>query len=147
MSSLSFIFQVSLHPNQFKFIISTFPITKYHLPSLQSNATTTTTLTLTYRCIVPSRGIQASNLHYMIWHCAPLYDEGANFPLAISRERTPILFPLQNENGWTFQCQTTVGHFLSISRPMIPGLINPKRIISTNNCRLANRQLSSRDGT
>ena len=30
---------------------------------------------------------------------------------------------------------------------MIPGLINPKRIISTNNCRLANRQLSSRDGT
>ena len=66
----------SLHPNQFKFIISTFPITKYHLPSLQSNATTTTTLTLTYRCIVPSRGIQASNLHYMIWHCVPLHNEG-----------------------------------------------------------------------
>ena len=36
---------------------------------------------------------------------------------------------------------------LSISRPMNPDPINPKRIISTNNCRLANRQLSSRDGT
>ena len=51
-------------------------ITKYHLPSLQSNDTTTATLTLTYRCIVPSRGIQASNLHYMIWHCVPLHNEG-----------------------------------------------------------------------
>ena len=66
--------------------------------------------------------------------------------LAISREGTPILFPLQNGNGWTLQCQTTVGHFLSISRPIIPGLINPKRI-STNNCRSANQQLSSRDDT
>ena len=70
------------------------------------------------------------------------------FPsLAISREGTPILFPLQNGNGWALHCQTTVGHFLSISWPMIPGLLNSKRIISTNNCRLANRQLSSRDGT
>ena len=155
----SFIYRSSsLHPNQFKFIISTFHIslkflnqfhiTKYHLPSLQSNATTTTTLTLTYRCIVSSWGIQASNLLYMIWHCAPLYDEGANFPLWQSPERKPqFCFPLQNGNGWALHCQTTVGHFLSISRPMIPGLINPKRIISTNNCRLANRQLSSRDGT
>ena len=36
---------------------------------------------------------------------------------------------------------------LSISQPMIPDPINLKRILSTNNCRLAYRQLSSRDGT
>ena len=36
---------------------------------------------------------------------------------------------------------------LSISRPMNPDPINLKRILSTNNCRLAYRQLSSRDGT
>ena len=91
--------------------------------------------------------IPASN--FTIWFdTVPLSIMRGQFPsLAISRERTPILFPLQNGNGWTLQCQTTVGRLLSISWPMIPGLINPKRIISTNNCRLANRQLSSRDGT
>ena len=36
---------------------------------------------------------------------------------------------------------------LSISRPMNPDPINLKRILSTNNCRLAYQQLSSRDGT
>ena len=78
------------------------------LPPLQLHHPTT--LTLTCRCIVPYRGIQASNLLYMIWHCAPLYDEGANFPLWQSPEREPrFCFPLQNGNGWTLQCQTTVG--------------------------------------
>ena len=51
-------------------------LTKFHLSILQSNNTTTTTLTLTYRCIVPPRCIQASILHYMIWHCVPLHNEG-----------------------------------------------------------------------
>ena len=107
------------------------------------------TLTVTYRCIVPSRGIHLQHPIFTIWFdTVPLSIMRGQFPsLAIPREGTPILFPLQNGNGWALQCQTTVGHFLSISRPMIPGLINPKRIISTNNCRLANRQLSSRDGT
>ena len=89
------------------------------------------------------------HLIFTIWFdTVPLSIMRGQFPsLAISREGTPILFPLQNGNGWALQCQTTVGHFLSISRPMIPGLINQKRIISTSNCRSANRQLSSRDGT
>ena len=82
------------------------------------------------------------------------------FPsLAISREGTPILFPLQKRErldssmpnnrrgGWALQCQNNRRSLLSISRPMIPDPINLKRIPSTNNCRLANRQLSSRDGT
>ena len=84
---------------------------------------------------------------------------GGKFPsLAISRERTPILFPLQNGNGWALKCLNNCRggwalkclnnrrSLLSISWPMIPDPINPKRI-RTNNCRSANRQLSSRDGT
>ena len=93
-------------------------LTKISSPSLQSNDATTT-LTFTYRCIVPSWGIQASNLLYMIWHCAPLYDEGANFPLWQSPEREPrFCFPLQNGNGWALHCQTTVG---------VVGLFNAKQ--------------------
>ena len=105
------------------------------------------------------RHIQASNLHYMIWHCVPLYDEGANFPLWQSPEREPqFCFPLQNGNGWALKCLNNRRggwalkclnnrrSLLSISWPMIPDPINPKRI-RTNNCRLAYRQLSSRDGT
>ena len=95
----------------------------------------------------------------MIWHCVPLYDEGANFPLWQSPEREPrFCFPLQNGNGWALKCLNNRRggwalkclnnrrSLLSISWPMIPDPINPKRI-RTNNCRLANRQLSSRDGT
>ena len=108
---------------------------------------------------MPSRGIQASNLLYMIWHCAPLYDEGASFPLWQSPEREPqFCFPLQNGNGWALKCLNNRRggwalkclnnrrSLLSISWPIIPDPINPKRI-RTNNCRSANRQLSSRDGT
>ena len=96
----------------------------------------------------------------MIWHCAPLHNEGANFPLWQSPEREPqFCFPLQNGNGWALKCLNNRRggwalkclnnrrSLLSISWPMIPDPINPKRIISTNNCRLAYRQLSSRDGT
>ena len=123
----------SLRPNQLKFIISTFHIslkslsqfhiTKYHLPSLQPNVTTTTTLTLTYRCIVSSRGIQASNLHYMIWHCVPLHNEGTislsgnlqrGNPCSVSItewERLDSSMSNNRRGGWALQCQTTVGHF------------------------------------
>ena len=84
---------------------------------------------------------------------------GANFPLWQPPEREPqFCFPLQNGNGWALKCLNNRRggwalkclnnrrSLLSISWPMIPDPINPKRI-STNNCRSANRQLSSRDGT
>ena len=96
----------------------------------------------------------------MIWHCAPLHNEGANFPLWQSPEREPqFCFPLQNGNGWALKCLNNRRggwalkclnnrrSLLSISWPMNPDPINLKRILSTNNCRLVYRQLSSRDGT
>ena len=138
-----------------------FHITKYHIPSLQSNDATTTTLTLTYRCIAPSRGIQASNLLYMIWHCAPLW-WGGKFPsLAISREREPqFCFPLQNGNGWTLiNAHNRRGGWtlinahnrrslFSISWPINPDPIKPKKgspVQITVDWPI--EQLSSRDGT
>ena len=126
---------------------------------LQWTNTTTTTITLTYRCIVPPRCIQASILHYMIWHCVPLHNEGTislsgnlqrGNPNSVSiteRERLGSPLPNNRRGGWALQCQNNRRSLLSISWPMIPDPINPKRIISPNNCRLAYRQLSSRDGT
>ena len=51
------------------------------------------------------------HLFFTIWFdTVSLSIMRGQFPsLAISREGTPILFPLQNGNGWTLQCQTTVG--------------------------------------
>ena len=108
---------------------------------------------------MPSRGIQASNLHYMIWHCVPLHNEGTislsgnlqrGNPNSVSiteRERLDSSMPNNRRGGWALQCQNNRRSLLSLSRPMIPDPINLKRILSTNNCRLAIRQLSSRDGT
>ena len=108
---------------------------------------------------MPPRCIQASILCYMIWHCVPLHNEGTTSfsgnlqrgnPNSVSiteRERLGSPLPNNRRGGWALQCQNNRRSLLSISRPMIPDPINPKRIISTNNCRLANRQLSSRDGT
>ena len=63
------------------------------------------------------------------------------------RERLGSPLPNNRRGGWALQCQNNRRSLLSISRPMNPDPINLKRILSTNNCRLANRQLSSRDGT
>ena len=108
---------------------------------------------------MPSRCIQASIFYYMIWHCVPLHNEGTisfsdnlqrGNPNSVSiteRERLDSSMPNNRRGGWALQCQNNRRSLLSISWPMIPDPINPKRIISTNNCRLAYRQLSSRDGT
>ena len=108
---------------------------------------------------MPPRCIQASILHYMIWHCVPLHNEGTislsgnlqrRNPNSVSiteRERLDSSMPNNRRGGWALQCQNNRRSLLSISRPMNPDPINLKRILSTNNCRLANRQLSSRDGT
>ena len=95
----------------------------------------------------------------MIWHCVPLHNEGTisfsgnlqrGNPNSVSiteRERLDSSMPNNRRGGWALQCQNNRRSLLSISRPMNPDPINLKRILSTNNCRLANRQLSSRDGT
>ena len=101
------------------------------------------------------------HLFFTIWFdTVSLSIMRGQFPsLAISREGTPILFsitererldssmPNNRRGGWALQCQNNRRSLLSISRPMNPDPINLKRILSTNNCRLAYRQLSSRDGT
>ena len=137
----------------------TFKPNQFNISILQSTNSTPTTLTLTYRCIVPPRYIQASILHYMIWHCVPLHNEGTisfsgnlqrGNPNSVSiteRERLDSSMPNNRRGGWALKCQNNRRSLLSISRPMNPDPFNPKRIISTNNCRLAYRQLSSRDGT
>ena len=94
-----------------------------------------------------------------IWHCVPLHNEGTislsgnlqrGNPNSVSiteRERLDSSMPNNRRGGWALQCQNNRRSLLSLSRPMIPDPINLKRILSTNNCRLANRQLTSRDGT
>ena len=122
--------------------------TKPHV-SISTLSTFTIALTLTCRCIVPLRGIQASNLLYMIWHCAPLW-WGGKFPsLAISREReTQFCFPLQNGNGWTLINAHNRRSLFSISWPINPDPIKPKKgspVQITVDWPI--EQLSSRDGT
>ena len=93
------------------------------------------------------------HLIFSIWFdTVPLSDEGANFPLWQSPEREPqFCFPLQNGNGWTLiNAHNRRGGWtlinahnrrslFSISWPINPDPIKPKRIICSNNCRLAYR--------